>query len=46
VVITPHIGGYVAEYERYVMPIVIDNMRHFLAGRFEAMRNVVRRPSA
>jgi D-2-hydroxyacid dehydrogenase (NADP+) len=43
VVITPHIGGYVAEYERYVMPIVIDNMRHFLAGRPEAMRNVVRR---
>ena len=27
VVMTPHIGGYVAEYERYVMPIVIDNMR-------------------
>ena len=46
VVITPHVGGYVAEYERYVMPIVIDNMRHFLAGRPEAMRNVVRRPSA
>jgi phosphoglycerate dehydrogenase-like enzyme len=45
VVITPHIGGYVAEYERYVMPIVIDNMRHFLAGRPEAMRNVVRGPS-
>jgi D-2-hydroxyacid dehydrogenase (NADP+) len=46
VVITPHVGGYVAEYEQYVMPIVIDNMRHFLAGRPEAMRNVVRRPSA
>src|SRR5215217_4608401 len=43
VVITPHIGGYVAEYERHVMPIVIDNMRQFLAGRPEAMRNVVRR---
>jgi len=46
VVVTPHIGGYVAEYEQHVMPIVIDNMRHFLAGRPEAMRNVVRRPSA
>jgi D-2-hydroxyacid dehydrogenase (NADP+) len=46
VIITPHVGGYVAEYEQYVMPIVIDNMRHFLAGRPEAMRNVVRRPSA
>jgi phosphoglycerate dehydrogenase-like enzyme len=42
VVITPHVGGYVAEYEQYVMPIVVDNMRHFLAGRPEAMRNVVR----
>jgi phosphoglycerate dehydrogenase-like enzyme len=46
VVMTPHIGGYVAEYEHYVMPIVIDNMRHFLAGRPEAMRNVVPRPPA
>jgi phosphoglycerate dehydrogenase-like enzyme len=43
VVITPHIGGYVAEYEDYVMPIVIDNMRHFLAGRRGEMRNIVTR---
>jgi D-2-hydroxyacid dehydrogenase (NADP+) len=43
VVITPHIGGYVAEYEDYVMPIVIENMRHFLAGRRGEMRNIVRR---
>src|SRR5262249_58935438 len=46
VVITPHVGGYVAEYEDYVMPIVIDNMRHFLAGRRERMRNIVPPPSA
>lgn len=46
VVITPHIGGFVAEYEDYVMPIVIENMREFLAGRPERMRNVVRRPPA
>ena len=43
VVITPHIGGYVAEYEDYVMPIVVDNMRHFLAGRTGDMRNIVAR---
>jgi D-2-hydroxyacid dehydrogenase (NADP+) len=42
VVITPHIGGYVVEYEDYVMPIVIENMRQFLAGRRGDMRNVVR----
>jgi len=43
VVITPHIGGYVAEYEDYVIPIVVENTGHFLAGRKEAMRNVVPR---
>jgi D-2-hydroxyacid dehydrogenase (NADP+) len=46
VVITPHVGGYVAEYEDYVMPIVIENMRHFLAGQRERMRNIVARPAA
>lgn len=34
-----HIGGLFREYEDYVMPLVIENMRHFLAGRFEDMRN-------
>jgi D-2-hydroxyacid dehydrogenase (NADP+) len=43
VVITPHIGGYVPEYEHYVMPILIDNMRQFVAGRTGEMRNVVPR---
>jgi phosphoglycerate dehydrogenase-like enzyme len=43
VVITPHIGGYVVEYEDYAMPIVIENMRHFLAGRRGDMRNIVSR---
>jgi phosphoglycerate dehydrogenase-like enzyme len=45
VVITPHIGGYVAEYEDYVMPILIENMRHFLAGQPDRMRNIVARKS-
>jgi D-2-hydroxyacid dehydrogenase (NADP+) len=43
VFITPHIGGYVVEYEELVMPLVIDNMRHFLAGRPQDMRNIVKR---
>jgi D-2-hydroxyacid dehydrogenase (NADP+) len=46
VVITPQIGGFVAEYEDYVMPILIDNMRLFLAGRQDEMRNVVPRLEA
>jgi D-2-hydroxyacid dehydrogenase (NADP+) len=46
VVITPHVGGYVVEYEDHVMPILIDNMRHFLAGRPGEMQNVVPRPAA
>jgi D-2-hydroxyacid dehydrogenase (NADP+) len=46
VVITPHIGGYVVEYEDYLMPIVVDNMRHYLAGRQTDMRNVVPRTGA
>ena len=43
VVITPHIGGYVAEYEDYVMPILIENMHHFLGCRLKEMRNLVDR---
>ena len=36
VFITPHIGGYVIEYEEFIMPLIVDNMRLFLgrpAGR-------------
>jgi phosphoglycerate dehydrogenase-like enzyme len=36
-----HIGGLFSEYEDYVMPIVLDNMRLFLAGRTDEMRNRV-----
>jgi phosphoglycerate dehydrogenase-like enzyme len=46
VVITPHVGGYVAEYEDYVMPIVVENMRHYLAGRQTDMCNIVPRTGA
>ena len=41
VFITPHLGGYTADYEDLIMPLIIDNMRLFLAGRSSEMRNVV-----
>jgi D-2-hydroxyacid dehydrogenase (NADP+) len=41
VFITPHIGGYVIEYEDFIMPLIVDNMRLFLAGRPAEMRNIV-----
>jgi phosphoglycerate dehydrogenase-like enzyme len=43
VFITPHIGGYVIEYEELVLPLVIGNMRLFLAGRQSEMTNIVAR---
>jgi len=43
VFITPHIGGYVVEYEEFVMPLVIENMRLFLGGRRNEMQNIVAR---
>jgi D-2-hydroxyacid dehydrogenase (NADP+) len=43
VFITPHIGGYIVEYEDLVMPLIIDNMRLFLAERLDQMQNIVAR---
>jgi len=43
VFITPHVGGYVVEYEDFIMPLIIDNMRLFLAGRLDEMTNIVTR---
>jgi D-2-hydroxyacid dehydrogenase (NADP+) len=43
VFITPHIGGYVIEYEDFIMPLIVDNMRLFLAGRQREMKNIVAR---
>jgi D-2-hydroxyacid dehydrogenase (NADP+) len=43
VFITPHLGGYTSEYEDLIMPLIIDNMRAFLAGRPDEMKNIVRR---
>ncbi len=41
VFLSPHIGGYFAEYEDHVMPIVVQNMQAFLAGRLQDLVNVV-----
>ncbi len=43
VFITPHVGGYVVEYEEFIMPLIVDNMRAFLAGRQSEMKNIVAR---
>ncbi len=41
VFLSPHIGGYFREYEAHMMPILMENMRLFLAGRTGEMRNLV-----
>jgi len=43
VFITPHVGGYVVEYEDFIMALIVDNMRLFLAGRQSEMKNIVAR---
>jgi D-2-hydroxyacid dehydrogenase (NADP+) len=43
VFITPHLGGYTSEYEDLIMPLIVENMRLFLAGRPGEMQNIVRR---
>jgi phosphoglycerate dehydrogenase-like enzyme len=43
VFITPHVGGYVVEYEDFIMPLIVANMRLFLAGRLDEMANIVTR---
>jgi D-2-hydroxyacid dehydrogenase (NADP+) len=41
--ILPHLGGYTSEYEELIMPLIVENMRLFLAGRQSDMQNIVRR---
>jgi len=43
VFITPHVGGYIVEYEDFIMPLIIGNMRLFLVGRQKEMANIVAR---
>jgi D-2-hydroxyacid dehydrogenase (NADP+) len=41
VFITPHLGGYTADYEDLIMPLIIENLRLYLAGRQSEMQNIV-----
>jgi D-2-hydroxyacid dehydrogenase (NADP+) len=41
VFITPHVGGYIVEYENLIMPLVIENMQLFLSRRHNEMVNIV-----
>jgi D-2-hydroxyacid dehydrogenase (NADP+) len=41
VVISPQVGGFFIGYEDHVMPLLMENMRRFLAGRLGEMENVV-----
>ena len=41
VIISPHVAGYVKEYEALVMPILLDNMKCYLANDSSAMRNII-----
>jgi D-2-hydroxyacid dehydrogenase (NADP+) len=41
--ILPHLGGYTSEYEELIMPLIVENMRLFLAGQQSEMENIVRR---
>ena len=43
VFITPHVGGYIIEYEDLILPLIVENMRLFLAGRQGEMQNIVAR---
>ena len=41
VVITPHVGGLSDVYARQVSPLLVENLRCYLAGQVRAMRNLV-----
>jgi phosphoglycerate dehydrogenase-like enzyme len=43
VLITPHMAGFHVGYPAEAIPIVNENIRHFLAGDVDGMINVVRR---
>lgn len=45
VIVTPHLGGFHDQYAEQALPTVEENLRRFLAGDFDNMINVVRRPA-
>ena len=42
VIVTPHIGGMSDIYADQIYPVIEHNLRAFIAGRPDAMRNIVR----
>ena len=42
VLITSHVGGMAEEYAEQVMPLLIDNLRAFVAGTPERMQYIVK----
>jgi phosphoglycerate dehydrogenase-like enzyme len=45
VLVTPHLAGYHDRYPEFAIPILIHNIRRFLAGDVAGMKNVVRLPA-
>lgn len=43
VIVTAHMGGFHAGYPAEALPVVEENIRHFLAGEIDQMTNIVRR---
>jgi phosphoglycerate dehydrogenase-like enzyme len=43
VIMTPHIGGLSAVYAQQALPVLLHNLRSYLAGDWSAMQNVVKR---
>jgi len=44
VIISPHMSGLNSSYPRSILPLVIDNVALFRAGRRDQMRNIVTNP--
>ena len=43
VIITPHIGGLGDNYAQQLLPLMLTNLRLYLAGEFSKMENRVSR---
>ena len=43
VLISPHLGGLNSSYPRSILPLLIENLTNFAAGRLDRMRNIVGR---
>jgi phosphoglycerate dehydrogenase-like enzyme len=41
--IASHMAGLFEEYAEYATPIIVENMRHYVNGRFQEMRNLFMR---